>query len=246
MSLATLIVDPEEMAAARVTVRDGRYRHLFRARRLAKGERVRIVDGRGEAAWARVDRVSSEQAELLIEGRAPSNEPIERLEIWVGIPRPRRASWLVEKATELGVVAVRWLETARGVRTLPPASMARLERVARAAVEQCQRSWIPEISGPHAWRDALAQIERVGEAWLLQPDAPAALHAGSAGQSLLLVGPEGGFNGRELDELEARGVTVLGLGSRVLRVETAAVAGAALMLCGRSSLRNGSGCDEPV
>lgn len=228
MSEPTLLVTPAELEGGRVVVRGGAYRHLFRARRLAAGDTLRLVDGEGRAVEARVERVTGRAAELAVLGEAPSNEPAHRLEVWTAMPRPQRASWLVEKATELGAVAVRWIECERGERRGAAAGRARLERVARAAVEQCGRARVPEISGPHAWVDVL---EGIGESrtWLLEPGPSRPPLDPGDERSMLIVGPEGGFTPREISELDDLGVGRLGLGKRILRVETAAVAGIALI-----------------
>ena len=231
LSSTTLVVSPEELAQASVGVTGDAYRHLFRARRLAAGQRLRLVDGRGNAVWGRIERVGPSKAELALEGPAPINEPSDEVEVWVGIPRPQRASWLIEKTTELGVVAVRWLDSARSGRSPGPAAIDRLRRVAVAAVEQCHRSRVPEISGPHGWDELRARLEEVGGAWVLQPNGPRRLGDSVNGSRLLLVGPEGGFEASERADLEAWGARPLSLGSRVLRVETAAVAGVTLLLC---------------
>lgn len=241
MSVATLIVEPDQLERPRLEVTGSDYRHLFRARRMAVGERLRVVDGRGRAAWARVERVTSGRAELVAEGAAPSNEPRRELEIWACLPRPRRASWLVEKATELGVGAVRWIDSERAGREIGAPALERLRRVARAAVEQCQRSRVPEITGLHAWTEVLSSVESAEQAWLLDPQAPAPAVGSGVARTLLLVGPEGGFVAAEIEELLARGARPAGLGPRLLRIETAALAGAALLLAPRAAR-----CDEPV
>ncbi len=232
MSYPSLLVTPDEIERQALIVRDQAYRHLFRARRLACGDLVRAVDGRGNAVWARVDRVSAEEAHLLAEGPAPSNECAVRLEVWVGIPKPSRAAWLVEKATELGVAAVCWLHSDRGGRRIHRRGLERLERVARAAVGQCHRSYVPRISGPHEWSELMEALDDTTPAWVLQLGGPGVIPAAVAGRSILIVGPEGGFSPSERSALAGCAVRSISLGPRVLRVETAAVAGAALCLAG--------------
>jgi 16S rRNA (uracil1498-N3)-methyltransferase len=236
--MITLLVDPVAFDAPAVRVEGEAYRHLFQARRVAAGEELRIVDGRGRARWGKVARVDRTSATVALGGTAPDREPAFRLELLVPTCRPERASWLVEKATEIGVVAVRFLNTARAPREPGGGALDRLRRVAAAAVEQSHRSRLPEITGPHAWSEIGRLTAGAGHRWFLDPEAAAdvSLNVGAEGAGALLVGPEGGLAPEESRGLLEAGWTPVDLGERILRLETAALVGAALVLF--SSLRN--------
>lgn len=233
--MITLLVEPVALDASRVEVAGEAFRHLFRARRLGVGDRLRLVDGRGRARWASVERVGRDQAVLAPAGEAPDREPAFSLALLVPTMRPERAAWLVEKATEIGVVAVAFLHTERAPRQPGASILARLERVARAAVEQCHRARVPEISGPHPWGDLAALASRQGPGrWFLDPEAPTDWGERPAQGGALLVGPEGGLTAAERGELLDAAWRPVGLGERILRIETAALVGAAaLVLPGR-------------
>ena len=237
---STLLVSPADLAAAEVTVEGDAYRHLFRARRLAAGDRLRLADGAGAARWAEVAAVDRRSARMVPGEPAPAPEPALRVHLLVAAPKKERAAWLVEKATELGVAAVRLIETGRTPREFGDGTLRRLERIAAAAFEQCGRGRLPELSGTHAWEDVAALLDRSApEAarWVLDLDPDAApardLVDGTAdGAAALLVGPEGGWSDDERRDLAAWGCRPVRLGPTVLRVETAALAGAALLLAG--------------
>ncbi len=116
-----------------LTVEGDTYRHLFRARRVGVGERLRVVDGEGRARWGEVIQVGRNAALVELAEPAAPNEPRLRLEVLVATLRPERASWLVEKATEIGAGAVRFLNTERGPRSFGAGTAERLRRVAIAA-----------------------------------------------------------------------------------------------------------------
>src|SRR5215510_9030142 len=107
--MITLLVDASSFDAPEARIEGDSYRHLFRARRVEAGTELRIVDGRGRARWGRVARVDRTSATVALGEAAPDREPAFRLELLVPTCRPERASWLVEKATEVGVFAVRFL-----------------------------------------------------------------------------------------------------------------------------------------
>jgi 16S rRNA (uracil1498-N3)-methyltransferase len=202
-----------------------RLRHVLR---LDVGAAVAGFNARDGEFLCRVAGFGRDRATLAVEvrRRPPAAEP----ELWlVFAPIKRlRLDWLVEKATELGVSALVPVVTAR---TQPERlNRDRLAAHAVAAAEQCGRLSVPEVR-------SLARLDRVLADWaparrLLWCDetgggvALADVAAGIApGAAAILVGPEGGFADAELDALAVLPfVTRVGLGPRVLRAETAAVA----------------------
>jgi len=230
--MITLLVDPAGFDLPSTRVEGESYQHLFRARRVAVGERMRVVDGRGRARWGTVERVDRTSATVVLGEPAPDHEPALRLELIVPTCRPERASWLVEKGTEVGVFAFRFANMARAPRELGTITFDRLRRVAVAAVEQCHRSRLPEITGPHAWSEVVG-LAGPEARWFLDTEAadpggwgpPAGATSGA-----LLIGPEGGLDPAERRELLTAGWRPVGLGERTLRLETAAVVGAAFLL----------------
>ncbi len=234
--MITLLAQLEQLAQDSFEIDGDAYRHLFRARRLASGARLRIVDGKGHARWASVSKVERRHATLILDDNAPTHEASYRLHLIVAALRAERASWLVEKATELGVRSIRFISTRRTPRKYGAANLDRLRRVASAAVEQSHRSWLPEISGVEPWSSlsTLFGPERDNTDRLYldrQAAAPADSSRPTLGsRGIALVGPEGGWDPKEIEDLEHMGCQAVSLGARTLRVETAAVAIAAKLL----------------
>jgi 16S rRNA (uracil1498-N3)-methyltransferase len=246
--MTTLLVSPMELAGSELAVEGDAYRHLFRARRLAVGDGVRVVDGAGGARAGRVHAVDRRSAVVTLGEALPALEASLRVELLVAPPRSQRARWLVEKATELGAAAVRFVVTERTVREVGGDGLEALRRVAAAAVEQCGRARLPEISGPHEWLAVPDLLRDFDDRLVLDtvPDtvsdtvpgdtAAAPLGVGAppagGGRCGLLVGPEGGWTAGERGELAALGCRPVSLGARTLRTETAALAGLARLLAG--------------
>jgi 16S rRNA (uracil1498-N3)-methyltransferase len=230
--MITLLVDPAAFGLAEVKVEGDSYRHLFRARRVEAGETLRVVDGRGGARWGKVSRVDRTSATVTLGEKAPAADPLYRLDLLVPTCRLERASWLVEKATELGVSGVHFLNTARAPRELGEGSLERLRRVAAAALEQCHGSRLPEITGPHPWREVARLTAAAGPArWFLDTEGgDGGWGEVSPDRGALLVGPEGGWDPAERGDLLAARWRPVGLGDRALRLETAALVGAAMLL----------------
>lgn len=225
--MTTLLVSRDEFELETLILEGDAYRHLFRAARLGVGDGLRVVDGEGAARRATVRSVERRRAELELGEPAPSNEPARAVEVFVAPPKSGRASWMVEKLTELGVVGIRLWTTARAPRRYGAGTLDRLRRVAVAAVEQSGRSRVPEI-GSVSWDEGLAQLERFERRWLLSPDGPPlpASELESEDPLAVLVGAEGGWASEELDILSGLPCLRVGFGRSVLRVETAALVGA--------------------
>lgn len=234
--MTTHVVSPVEFDGGEIDVTGPAYQHLFRAKRLRVGEEIRVVDGEGRARRGVVARVDRQRGVVALAGALPTREPELRLELLVAPPRPERAAWLVEKVTELGAAAVRFVwtdRTARDERSFGAHQILRLHRIAVAAVEQCGRSVVPEVSGPHPLAELL---EREGEpprgvVLDVHDGEPADLdEVVGAGRLEVLIGPEGGWTGAEREAFGRRRLASWSLGPRVLRVETAAVAASTLLL----------------
>jgi 16S rRNA (uracil1498-N3)-methyltransferase len=253
--MTTIVVTPIEFDGTEIELHGDAFHRFVRVKRLRGGESVRIVDGEGRARRGVVARLERARAVVALAGAEPSREPELSLELVVAPLEPARAAWLVEKATELGAVAVRFAATERsfGGRARDESSygaqqLARLRRVAHAAVEQCGRARVPVIGGVErlgARRESdLPLLEGLGDPGAtlrvaLDPSgaSPASLLPLDSARcpsrrAAFYVGPEGGWSDDELAEFERVGALRMALGERVLRVETAAVVAAALALSG--------------
>lgn len=227
--MITVLVEPAALSGAELELAGETHHHLLRVRRLAVGARLRLVDGLGAARWGTLERADRRTATVRLGDAAPPLAAARHVELLVAPPRPERASWLVEKATELGVAAVRFVATDRDPRAIGAGSLERLHRVARAALEQCGGARLPLLSGVHPFDELPALLAGIPRRLALDPGAgpfPEATDAATA----LLIGPEGGWSEAERRALGVHGCVAVSLGDRVLRVETAALAGAALAL----------------
>jgi len=227
----THLCAPDALDGGSVEIAGKAYRHLFRARRLGRDQTIRLVDGLGRARWATVASVDRRRAVLVVGDEAPTGEPDREVTLFVAPPRMERTTWLVEKATEIGVVSIRFLITERAARDFGQGRIERLRRVAAAAVEQCHRARAPAIYPPAPLAEAIGSAEHSAPLFLLDTQAAASLRPdASASACSILAGPEGGWTDAERRWLVENGATPVRLGRRILRVETAAVTAAAIAL----------------
>jgi len=209
--------------------------HLAHVMRGKPGTRVVLFDGSGAEFVARVERIDRSQVELAVLSRQEVDRELpEELTLGVALPKGDRRRWLVEKAVELGVGRMVPLLTARSVARPVGQAVKRLRRTVIEASKQCGRNRLMEIGEPRAWTDYVADTAEAPCRLLAQPHGRQTV-AGppSAADSLspvfLAVGPEGGFSDEEVSLAVAAGWQMIDLGSRTLRVETAALLLAAMV-----------------
>ena len=207
--------------------------HLAGVMRARPGQPVTLFDGTGAEFDARVEKVSRSTVDLTVVARFDVDRELSRqITLAVALPKGDRQRWLVEKATELGVARLVPLITARSVAQPVAAALARLRRTVIEASKQCGRNRLMEIGEPAAFGNYVHQAATDAERWIAQPrDAAGDEHhvrlAMHSRELIFAIGPEGGFTDDEVRAALDAGFSALDLGSRILRVETAAIAVAA-------------------
>jgi 16S rRNA (uracil1498-N3)-methyltransferase len=196
--------------------------HLRRVLRLRGGAAVTVTDGAGSWRPCAFTGAGVEPA-----GDVTSVDRSDpELTVAVAPPKGDRLDWLVAKATEVGIDRIVLLEAERSVVRLQPERaerrLDRLHRIAAEAAMQSRRVWLPSIDGPEPAGEWLARgvVAEPGGRQL------------SAGDTTVVIGPEGGWSEREL----AGAADTVSLGPTVLRVETAAVVAATMLVTNRSAL----------
>jgi 16S rRNA (uracil1498-N3)-methyltransferase len=207
---------------------DGAAAHyLVNVLRLKEGAQLLLFDGQSGEWLAKIVLARKNRLTAQVEERTREPETIP--DVWLAFAPVKRAQtdWLVEKATELGAARLLPVITQRTV--IERVKLERLESIAVEAAEQCGRTRLPEIAEPAPLarlldgRDAARTLyfadENGGE-----PPASAF----QPGPALILTGPEGGFTEDERAAIRnARNSIPISLGPRILRAETAALAGLA-------------------
>jgi len=221
---------------ARVTLRGPAAAHVTRVLRLGAGDAVTLFNGDGMDYPARIAALRHGSVDAEVTGRtaARAESPLA-MTLVQGIARAERMDLVVQKATELGVAAIVPVATARSVVKLDADSRdrktAHWRGIAVAACEQCGRARVPDVLEPVTLAARLAKPADAGLRFLLSPDADSSLAAAARGATSveLLVGPEGGLEDAERKSALAAGYRSCGLGPRVLRSETAALAALAVL-----------------
>jgi 16S rRNA (uracil1498-N3)-methyltransferase len=213
-------------------------RHLSGALRRRTGDEVVLTDGRGLVAGARI--VSIGKARVEAEIISVRREPAPRssgVTIAMATISSRNMDWAVQKAVEVGVRRFVPLETERA-QIRGGAVESRIDhwrRISMQALKQCRRAWAMEVADAVSFPDLVESSQRIGVVADREGSAIGDLPEGVA--HLLVVGPEGGFTSAEKQLLERCGWPRLRLGPHILRAETAAIVGAAMMVAREEQLR---------
>jgi 16S rRNA (uracil1498-N3)-methyltransferase len=218
-------------------------RHV-RALRLAAGAQVRLTDGRGILWDARLTSVGGRSTECTLDVRLIQSEALP-VELVFAVGNKAHVMWLVEKATEMGVSRLQPLESER-TRSLAeagrsPAFWDKAGHRAVSAMKQSGGAWLPVIEPSCPLDDYLdRQAPSSGPGMGAEPLLVRLDGSGvglrrrlepwdGVGTVRMLVGPEGGWSAGEVARLDEAGFLPGSLGPLVLRFETAALAGLAVV-----------------
>jgi 16S rRNA (uracil1498-N3)-methyltransferase len=237
--MVRLHIDPARLAGDTVIVDGEAHRYLTRVLRLAPGDMVTLFDGRGGEVDAEIERVTAVEVRLLARGRRAVAIPAgPELVLIQALPKGEKLDLVVQKATELGVHRVVPARAARSVVRLDEARarsrVERLAKIAREAARQSGRADVPDIAPVADLDDALGSVPP-GALRILLHEGPGThplkqlLPAQKPTAVALAIGPEGGFTDDEVARAREAGFVAAGLGPRVLRTETAALAALAIL-----------------
>ena len=224
---------PQLSAAQSCELSGSEWHHLAHVMRSGVGDRVVLFDGNGNEADAEITTLAKSCASLrILARRTDSPEDGGAIVLATAVPKAERFRWLVEKATELGVERLIPLQSARSV--VSPGDL-KLDKMRTAVIEACKQSGrnrLMRVEPTMDWETLITTVVPTGDAFVAdRSGAPlaSAIAAVEPGRPvILIVGPEGGLTEGELREATAAGAKSVSLGPRILRIETAALALAAV------------------
>ncbi|WP_424814433.1 RsmE family RNA methyltransferase [Roseococcus sp. YIM B11640] len=227
MSIPRLHADGPLSPGTEIALTPAQAHHIGHVLRRAPGAALRAFNAREGEFAAEITALRKDRGAIRIgeQVRAPSPEP--ELRLLISALKREAMDWAVEKATELGATLIQPVLARRCV--AGHSNTQRLAAIARAAAEQCERLSIPEVADSrplHAVLDAWDGAPLIVGAERREAVPLHKLLSGLASPCGFLTGPEGGFERAELDDLARRPfVSLAMLGKRILRAETAVVAG---------------------
>jgi len=212
--------------------------HLAKVLRARDGDELVLFNGDGREFHGAIDSVRGSRVLAAVgDGRPVDRESPFEVTLVQCVPRGDRMDFIVQKATELGVSRIVPILSQRSVVRLDArqaeSKSAHWRAVAVSACEQCGRNRLPTIEAARPLLHFLGEsTPRGGLRLVFEPDGgpqaramnDAALSASPLLAAEIAIGPEGGFGSDELEAFRVAGFVCVGLGPRVLRTETAAIA----------------------
>ena len=224
-----------------MTLRGSDARHIKKVLRLQPGDGIGLFDGSGEAYAARIENFVPDGIviEVLSSAPAVTESPIQ-ITIAQAFLKDKKMDGLARQLTELG--AAKWIPFFAD-RSVPAPDRRRLagrlerwKKISREALKQCKRGRLMVIEPVGSLQEVLLQARRCDVKILFWENQPqplnrlAVVKQGVSPEGIFaILGPEGGFSPAEVEAAVADGFLTAGLGPRILRAETAAIAAAALL-----------------
>lgn len=223
----------EQGAGERVVLDADQGHHVRRVLRLRQGDALRVFNGRGREWEAVIETDDGREIGVRLGVELDDAvEPSLAVELFQASCRPEKLDWVIQKATEVGVVAIHVVETSRSEpKGGAPRRIERWSRIAIESAKQCGRRVVPALAEATGLPATSAGI------WscLLTPASEAPSLAGALPQEVpgrvwVGCGPESGFSPDEVELAIQQGWIPVQLGPRVLRAETAGLVAATILL----------------
>ncbi len=224
-------VPAESLQGEQIVISGEPYHHLRKVLRLKLGAIVLLLDGCGHCCEVQIEQLQAEQATTRLLRQWHETQASLPITLLQALPKGDKFDLVLQKGTELGVSSFQAIETEHAIPNLNAARLKKREqrwlRIASEAARQCRRTFLPEVRSLQKLSAVLEESSSdlklvlweagsVSLAEALPTTPPAGIR--------LLIGPEGGFSGEELQAITAAGFQPVHLGPRILRTETAGLA----------------------
>lgn len=213
-------------------------RHIKTVLRCKTGEQITLCDGKG-MDYEGVIKEISEKIIVQIQSQGPSSsEPVTKIILFQGLPKADKMEWILQKGIELGIDKIVPVITERTIVKLDKKEEKKLERwrkIAESAAKQSGRGKIPDIGAILSFPEAVKQASQMDGAIIpyekeKEMGIRQFIQQFNGKTIAVMIGPEGGFSEKEIEEAGKMGILPITLGKRILRTETAGIVTAAILL----------------
>ena len=231
-------VNPEQVEDGLIRITGSDVNHIKNVLRIRQGEEMLVSDGTGRDYLCQAEEIAGQEVTVrILETEEEGRELLSRIWLFQGLPKSDKMEFIIQKAVELGAAGIVPVTTRNTVVKLDPkkeeTKVKRWQAIAESAAKQSKRSLVPRVSGIMTLKEAFDYVESQGFSVRLIPYEHEAgmdgtkteLDAAGPGQDIaVFIGPEGGFDEREIELALSKGVRPVSLGRRILRTETAGLA----------------------
>lgn len=229
-------VTKEQTAGDRIEITGDDVNHMKNVLRMKIGEQVTVSDGCDREYLCHIEEIFDDHIELKIEDIfGVTNELPSEIVLFQGLPKGDKMELIIQKAVELGAARIVPVMTSRTIvkwdAKKAEKKIERYNTIAKTAAKQAKRSVIPVVEEVVSFKKACEMASELSANLIPYENAKGMSAARKAiadikgKQSIgIFIGPEGGFEEREVEQAVAVGAIPITLGKRILRTETAGMA----------------------
>jgi len=240
-------IDSSAMAGEKIIITGDDVNHIGNVLKLRVGEEVSLVNTSNELTYyCTIEHLDRDSVTCLIQDvQSQSTELPVKITLFQGLPKSDKLEFVIQKAVEMGAVKIVPVSMKRSVMKIDPkkmdAKVKRFNAIASSAAAQSKRGLIPEVTSVMNLKQAINEAtscdvillpyelaEGMDKTRQIMEDIKAKLlkkkESGEDASMAIFIGPEGGFDISEVEELKEQGAKVITLGKRILRTETAPLA----------------------
>ena len=224
-------IPSDTKAGSKIKIAGAEAKHAMSVRRLQVGEAISVSDGQGNKARGKVSQLSKDYLELNVESVESVERPKPQIILVQALAKGDRDEMAVQACTELGIQTVIPWQSERSVSIWKPEKQdkhrLRWQTIATEASKQSLRPFIPEVEKVLGTSELVERLKQFDLTLVLDPTSSTPLTSVSLSghrSIAIVVGPEGGISPQELEQFRSAGLSLVGLGSGILRTSTAGVA----------------------
>lgn len=223
--------DNDAISGDRIVLSGDDAHHISFSLRMKPGEHITVALPDGNDCVCALETFSDGKVTAVVESvKKSDSEPPARIRLFQALPKGDKFELIIQKAVECGAAEIIPFESCFCVAKIkdPEKKLTRWNRIAYEAAKQCGRSIVPRVLPPVSFREAVKSASADGLAIFCYENERArrlgeVLSGDRSDTVSVMVGSEGGFSPEEAAFAEECGLTVTGLGTRILRCETAPV-----------------------
>ncbi len=226
-------VEPEAINGRSITITGKDVNHIKNVLRMKPGEEISVSTGDSDAEYrCIVESLTDEAVYCDLAFIKEGNELPSKIYLFQGLPKSDKMELIIQKAVELGAFEIIPVEMKRCVMKIEPkkaeSKIARWQSISEAAAKQAKRTIVPTVSMPMSFKEALAKATECTHKLVPYELAESMSHTKELFSKILpgediavFIGPEGGFDQKEIELATEAGFEIITLGKRILRTETA-------------------------
>lgn len=233
--------EPENIKDGFIEIFSDEAKHILNVMRMEIGDTLTICDGQSNDYLCRIYETGKNCLKAKIEEtRKSESEPKTKITLYQGLPKSDKMELIIQKCVEIGVCRIVPVITERAVVKIEKGAKEdkkteRWQKIAESAAKQSGRGIIPAVERPMKFKDAIEEAVKNGEAIIpYENEKDRGLKEfvkNSKAENIgIFIGPEGGFDTKEIEFAVENGVMSVTLGKRILRTETAGIVTSAIVL----------------